>query len=93
MEIDLSTVEHVAKALHASDRSGSWDTCANKESWRRWARSAVKAVRKADAMCADDEALKDVLRALVLAVDAQGDIDPTVGLVQAMKDAKSWLGE
>ena len=39
----------VAKALHASDRSGSWDKCAHKSGWLRWARAAVKAVRKHDA--------------------------------------------
>ena len=39
----------VAKVLHAADRSGPWELCANQAAWIKWARAAVAAVRKADA--------------------------------------------
>lgn len=48
---DAEKVMSVARALHASDRSGPWHDCAHKAAWLRWARVAIAAVRKVDAKC------------------------------------------
>ncbi len=43
---------------------------------------------------ADVETLKDILRALVKSVRSQEDVlDPTDDLIQAVRDAESWLKE
>lgn len=43
---------------------------------------------------ADVETLKDILRALVESVRSQEDaLDPTHDLIQAVRDAESWLKE
>lgn len=42
----MTLEERVARALHAADRAGTWDACANKALWLKWARVAVKAMKK-----------------------------------------------
>lgn len=34
----MTLEERVARALHAADRAGTWDACANKALWLKWAR-------------------------------------------------------
>jgi hypothetical protein len=79
-------VEKVARAIAAvvNKRHGYMD---HKSPWTAHmdeARAAIEAIRDSGPMAA--------LRQLYEAVEAQQDgLDPTVALVTAMRDAKSWI--
>ena len=75
----VSDLKHIAEVCNAED----WGTAG--EEWRANAAYIVQACNAYPRLC-------EVLRELVDAVDEQQDgLDPTVRLVQAVRDAKSWV--